>query len=442
MGCYLSLPDALGNVTKTTHELVARHTVPIDMTAAELDAIDPLASFRERFVIDDSNLIYLDGNSLGRMPIATAKALKDAIDKQWGDRLIRSWGEGWYDLPQRIGAKIAQLIGAKDKEVICCDSTSVNFYKLVMGALDRQKGRTKIVTDDLNFPSDLYLLQGCAKQHGDVELVVLRSPDGIHLPAELIESVLTEDTAILTLSHVSFKSGFMHDMARLTKAAQDEGALVLWDLSHSVGAVPIDLGTADLAVGCTYKYLNGGPGSPAFLYVREDLQGDFANPIWGWFGQRHPFDFKLDYQPALGLDRMLTGTPPILSMIGIEAGIDLVLEAGIERLRAKSILQTERLINLIDEHLIPYGADLRSPRDPACRGSHVAVSHPDGHAIDQALIRLKNVIPDFRAPDNIRLGVAPLYTSFQELDWAIEAMKEVLESGVYFEYQSETQGVT
>lgn len=411
------------------------------MNAADLDRNDELAPFRDRFVIADPDLIYLDGNSLGRLPKATVERLRGEVERVWGSELCRAWGD-WFELPQRLGAKIAGVVGAKAHEVLCCDSTSVNFYKLVTAALTMQKGRTKIVTDDLNFPSDLYLLQGCVAQNPGTQIEVVKSPDGIHLPPEEIEARLDENTALLTLSHVSFKSGFLHDMARLTKKAHAMGVLVLWDLSHAVGAVPIELGEADFAVGCTYKYLNGGPGSPAFLYVNEKHHEDAQNPIWGWFGQRKPFDFGLEYQPAEGMNGMLIGTPPILSMLGVEAGVDLVAEAGLDRIRAKSLKLTAFMVEQWREHLAPLGMVLRTPEDPAQRGSHIALAHPEAYPIDRALIEAKKVIPDFRAPDNIRFGFSPLYTTFAEIEEAVRRTKEVITSGIYEGFRERTEGVT
>ncbi len=318
-------------------------------TAQMLDAKDPLAAFRNRFAFPDRSLIYLDGNSLGRLPQSAIELAADLVNRQWGEGLIRSWNNGWWQAPERIGAKIARLIGAQSDEVIIADSTSVNLFKLAIAALRRQTGRTRILTDTLNFPSDLYLLQGVIDVlSGQHDLEVVPSNDGIHGPeTELLER-MNDRTALLTLSHTVFKSGFVYDMAGLSAAAHRVGALVLWDLSHSVGAVPVDLNATgvDLAIGCTYKYLNGGPGAPAFLYVRRDLQEELGNPLSGWWGQRRPFDFGLDYQPAGGLRRFLTGTLPIVSLALIEPGVDLLLEAGINALRAKSMAQTEYLINL------------------------------------------------------------------------------------------------
>ncbi len=420
--------------------------IPTDTDyAAELDAQDELAEFRERFVIDDPDLIYLDGNSLGRLPRATVSRGRELIEHEWGDRLIRSWNEGWFDAPERIGAKIARLIGADPDEVIVADSTSVNLFKLVVAALRAQRGRSRILTDDLNFPSDIYILEGAIDLLGGAHrLDVLESPDGIHGPVEAIHESLSEDVALLTLSHTVFKSGYTYDMAALTSAAHDAGALVLWDLSHSAGAVPVDLHAAgaDLAVGCTYKYLNGGPGAPAFLYVRRDLQERLGNPISGWMGQRNLFAFDLHYRPAGGMRHFLTGTPPIVSLALIEPGVDLLLEAGMERIRAKSLRQTGYLIALWESLLEPVGFTLNSPRDSQRRGSHISLGHPEGLRIDLALINDCGVLPDFRAPDNIRLGIAPLYTSYADIHAAAVRMRRIVDERLYERYPAEAPVVT
>lgn len=405
--------------------------------AAALDAADPLHAFRDRFAVTDATLIYLDGNSLGRLPHATGALLADAVHTQWGDRLIRSWNEGWFDLPERVGSKIARLIGAQAGEVIVADSTSVNLFKLAVAALQAQPGRTRILTDDLNFPSDLYVLQGVARLLGRGHtLEVVPSPDGIHGPADDLCTRIDERVALVSLSHTAFKSAYVYDMARIAAAARAAGALVLWDLSHSAGAVPVDLNgaLADLAVGCTYKYLNGGPGAPAFLYVHRDLQEQLANPIQGWMGQRDPFAFGLGYTPAPGLRHFLSGTPPVLSLAAVEPGVDTLLEAGMDRLRAKSIEQTEYLIALWEEHLVPLGFALNTPRDSAQRGSHVSLGHSEGLRINLALIRALNVLPDFRRPDNIRLGIAPIYTSYSDIYAAVERLHEAVARRLYEQY--------
>lgn len=421
-------------------------TTPLSLARAqELDLADPLTIYRERFVIDDPDLIYLDGNSLGRLPVATQEWLDGVIRHEWGNRLVRSWGEGWFEAANRIGDKIGWLIGAIPREVILADSTSVNLFKLSMAALADRPGRRVILTDDLNFPSDLYILQGIARSAGgEYEIRVIPSPDGIHGPADALIATMDGDTALVTLSHTTFKSGYTYDMATLTEAAHRAGALILWDLSHSVGAVQVDLSGAavDLAVGCTYKYLNGGPGSPAFLYVRRDLQDRLVNPISGWIGQRAPFDFSLDYAPAGGIQHFLSGTPPILSLSAIEPGVDLLLEVGIERVRERSLRLSEYLIKLWETYLAPLGFRLNSPRDPARPGSHVTLGHDEGWRINLALIHEMNVIPDFRRPDNIRLGIAPLYNTFGDLTAAVERLHRVTSERLYEHYDTVALAVT
>jgi kynureninase len=436
-------------------------TIRTDLAYAhELDDRDELREFRQRFVIDDPGLIYVDGNSLGRLPRASLALSQDLIGLQWGSRLIRAWNESWFHLPERLGAKIARLIGAGPDEVIVGDSTSVNLFKLVVAALRIRPGRTRLVTDDLNFPSDLYVLQsalrllgpshpalsprGREESEGEYRLEVVRSPDGITVPIQLMEEAIDGRTALVALSHTAFKSGFIHDMKAVTALAHEKGALMLWDLSHSVGAMPLALGEAgaDLAVGCTYKYLCGGPGAPAFLYVRRNLIETLQNPIAGWFGQENQFEFELDYCPAPGLRKFLTGTPPVASLAHIEPGVDLVLEAGLERIRAKSVAQTEYLIGLWEALLAPQGFTLNSPREARLRGSHVSFGHREGWRISRALIDRMGVIPDFRHPDSIRIGVCPLSTTFTGLHAAAMALHRVVVDRLYEEYTSEASGVT
>jgi kynureninase len=413
--------------------------------ARELDRQDELAHFRAEFVIDDPDLIYLDGNSLGRLPKRSAAQVRQVTELEWGGRLIRGWNEGWFNAPQRIGAKIAQLIGAEADEVIVGDSTSVNLFKCVIAALQARPGRHKVVTDDLNFPSDLYVMQGAMKLAGeDYRLDIVHSPDGVAVPTERLAGAIDENTALVALTHTAFKSGFVYDMDEVTAIAHRAGAVMLWDLCHSAGAMPLSLDASgvDLAVGCTYKYLNGGPGSPAFHYVRRDLQEGLLNPIWGWFGQKGQFDFTLDYQPEMGIRRFLAGTPSILSLAPVETGVDMVIEAGIDRVRKKSTLQTEYLIELWEAVLEPLGVKLNSPRESHCRGSHVSLGHPEGMRIARALIEDMRVIPDFRYPDNIRLGIAPLYTTFVEIHEAIRRLRQVIVDKVYEKYPLERPDVT
>ncbi len=413
--------------------------------ARELDKHDPLSGFRDEFVIADPDLIYLDGNSLGRLPRRTASRMREVVEHEWGRRLIRGWGEGWFTAPQRIGGKIARLLGARADEAILTDSTSVNFFKLVMAALAAKPDRRTVVTDDLNFPSDLYLLQGAVKLAGaDYRLEVVHSEDGLTVSNEALAAVVDGDTALVTLTHTAFKSGYVYDMGAITEMAHRAGALMLWDLSHSAGAMPLALNGAnvDLAVGCTYKYLNGGPGAPAFLYVRKELQEKLLSPIWGWFGQKAQFDMKLDYEPGPGLQRFLAGTPTMLSLAAVEPSVDLLLEAGMDRLRSKSVQQTEYLIALWEALLQPLGVTLNSPRDSNRRGSHVSLGHPEGLRIDRALIEDMNVIPDFRYPDNIRLGIAPLYTSFADIHEAVMRLRRVIVERLYEKYPVERPEVT
>jgi kynureninase len=426
--------------------------MPFDITitsARQLDENDPLADFRKRFVIDDPDLIYLDGNSLGRLPQATAELMQGTIENGWGKRLIRSWNEGWIDLPNTLGAKIADLVGAKPDEIIVTGATSINLFKLAAAVLHARPGRKRIVTDVFNFPSDLYILQGLVnflgKQH---TLHLISSGDGVHIDDPAIDAAIDENTALVTLSHVAFKSAYMYDMARVTQRAHDAGALVLWDLSHAAGAVPVDLNgsNADLAVGCTYKYLNGGPGSPAFLYVRKDLQEKLIQPMWGWLGADKPFDFDLDYTPATDISRFKVGTPPVLSMTAVHTGVELLLEAGMEKLRDKSISQTEYMISLFDELLAPLDFSLGSPRDANQRGSHISLRHPQAYRITRALIESPapavRVIPDFRTPDNIRFGITPLYTSYMDIFRAMQRLREITEAKLYEKYTTDKPKVT
>lgn len=420
-------------------------SIPTDAAyAAQLDAADPLAGFRTAFADDEPDLIYLDGNSLGRLPLRAVSLADDLVRRQWGGRLIRGWNEGWFEAPERVGAKIARLIGAHPDEVIVADSTSVNLFKLAVGALRARPERTRIVSDDLNFPSDLYVLAGVAELLGGGRtLEVVPSPDGLHGPtAALLERL--DGAALLSLSHTAFKSGYVYDMATISAAARAAGALTLWDLSHSVGALPLDLTAAgaDLAVGCCYKYLNGGPGAPAFLYVRRELQEQIGNPIAGWMGQRDLFAFDLSYSPAQGIRRFLSGTPSVVSLSLIEPGLDLLLEAGMARLRAKSEGQSAYLIALYEQLLAPLGFSLKSPREVARRGSHISLGHPHALGIDLALIRDLKVLPDFRAPDNLRLGIAPIYNSYADIHEAVVRMARIIDEGLHEKYLADAPTVT
>jgi len=390
-----------------------------------LDAVDPLAAWRERFALPHG-VIYLDGNSLGPLPKATAAVVQDVVRRQWGEDLITSWNRhGWVDLPQRLGAKLARLLGAGPHEVVVADSTSVNLFKLIAAALGLRPGRRVVLSERGNFPTDLYVAQGLRDLLG--ERIELRLVD-----AAALEAALDRDTALLMLTHVDYRTGRMHDMARLTAAAHAAGALALWDLAHSAGAVPVDLAAADadLAVGCGYKYLNGGPGAPAFLYVAERWQEQVRQPVAGWFGHARPFAFEGAYQPAPGIARFLAGTPPILSMKALEAGIDLFLEVDQQALRTKSMALTDAFVRLVERCCAEWGFAVASPRAAEARGSQVSLRHADGYAIMQALIG-RGVIGDFRTPDLLRFGFAPLFVRFVDVWDAVETLRVVMAGRIW-----------
>ena len=400
--------------------------------AIKLDKNDALAPFKNKFINDD-NLIYLDGNSLGKLPKTTITAISNVTQNQWGNRLIRSWNEEWIALSGNIAKKIAKLVGAQPEEIFVGDTTSLNLYKLLFAALDFQKGKEKIITDALNFPSDLYVLEGLVQKHfKNHQIEIIGDAHEISLDSNLFKEKLDFNTALLTLSLVTYKSAFMYQMKAINALAHDKNSLVLWDVSHAVGAVPIDLNNsnADLAVGCTYKYLNGGPGAPAFLYVSKALQASLKNPIWSWFSHEKPFDFEASYQPSESIQKFAISTPSILSLTPIEQGLDIVLEAGIENLRTKSVRQSTFLWQLIEQELIPLGFKIASPALASERGSHISIQHPEGYRINRAMINPKAdnkiIIPDFRPPNNIRLGIAPLYTSFMDLYETVERIKNIV----------------
>jgi kynureninase len=414
--------------------------------AENLDTHDPLVPFRSRFVITDPGLIYLDGNSLGRLTHTSKERITQFVEQEWGRDLIRGWNENWWKGPVRVGEKIARLVGADSGQVVACDTVSGNLFKLAAAALALRPDRTRIVTDTLNFPSDLYILQGLVRLLGERHTILrIGSQDGDITPdLDALADAIDDTTALLTLSHVTFKSGYLYDMAFVTELAHRHGALVIWDLSHSAGAVPValDACNADFAIGCTYKYLNGGPGASAFLYVRKDLQERAVSPIWGWWGQNAPFAFGLDYTPAPGVARFLTGSQPILSLLAMEAALDPLLEAGMESLRAKSILLSAYLIYLTDTLLAPLGFRLGSPRLPGQRGSHISLRHPEGYRINRALIEEMNVLPDFREPDNLRLGLTPLYTTFYEVWEGVDRIRRVMAEKRYEKYPAQRLIVT
>jgi kynureninase len=407
--------------------------------AERLDAEDELAPFRERFVIDDPDTIYLDGNSLGRLPTATAERLSE-LAGQWGSELVGGWHE-WIDLPERIGDLLAAgVLGARPGEVIVADSTTVNLFKLAGAVLDASPGA--IVTDAGNFPTDRYVLDGIARLYGrELRLFEADAVAGPQ-PEDVERACAHGEIALVVLSHVAYRSGALADMEAIARAAAP--ARVLWDLSHSAGAVPAELEErgVELAVGCTYKYLNAGPGAPAFLYVREELQESLSTPIQGWFGQRDQFLMERPYDPAPGVRGFLAGTPTILALGAVEEGARLVAEAGIDRLRDKAVRLTELIVTFHDERLAPLGFRLATPRDPARRGAHVSLAHDEAWPICRALIERARVIPDFRGPESIRLGVPPLYARFTEVYEALERLATLVERGDHREVDSGPLRVT
>ncbi|MWV28783.1 kynureninase [Aurantiacibacter rhizosphaerae] len=387
--------------------------------AERLDKADPLARYRGDFLLDD-DLAYLDGNSLGALPRATPARIEGVVQEEWGKGLISSWNTAnWIDLPQRVGAKIAPLVGAHENEIVVADSVSVNLFKLISAALSMRDGRKVVLSEPGNFPTDLYMIDGLEGQ--GLAQRRLAERDGI-------EAALDNDVALLLLTHVHYKSGEMFDMARLTKAAHDAGALVLWDLSHSVGAVPVDLNGAgaDFAVGCGYKYLNGGPGAPGFAFVAQRHHDGLQQPLSGWMGHAKPFEFSDDYRPAPGVDQLLCGTPPILSMSALEVGVDLMTGIGIDALVKKS-RQLSEFTRAAMAQALPELPCI-SPDEPERRGSQLSFRHDHAYELCQALIARK-VIGDFRAPDILRLGFAPAYVRFADCWRAVSELRDILESG-------------
>ena len=405
-----------------------RQNGTVDRAAAvTMDIADPLAPYRSQFTVAEP--IYLDGNSLGRASASVVERLMAGV-RDWSENLVGGWSR-WIDLPAAVGDRVGRLIGAGSGQVVVCDSTTVNLYKLAAAGLAAQPDRKVILADADDFPTDRYVLQGLAETSGrELRLLHGSAVDG--LDTDAVGLAIDADTALVCLSHVNFRSGARLDLAAITEAAHRHGALVLWDLCHSAGAVPVGLDEAgaDLAVGCTYKYLNGGPGSPAFAYVRRGLQVQLRQPVWGWFGQQDQFAMGPSYNPTAGMGRFLAGTPPVLGLLAVDAAAETVESAGIPALWAKSQQFTAMLVDLVRNQLEPLGATLASPTDPDRRGAHVSVAHPRAWPWCKTLIDRRMVIGDFRPPNVIRLGPAPLYTRFVDVFDAVQRMAEVLGAGV------------
>ena len=402
---------------------------PLDLAERdprELDAADPLARFANRFVSTEPGLIYLDGNSLGR-PTRTAVERINALAEAWSKRLIRGWDDGWMDLPLTVGDMLATgVLGARTGEVAVTDSTTVNIYRLASAALDARPGRRTIVIERSEFPTDRYIVEGLARER-DLGIRWLDGDPVEGLATDEIVSTFDSDTALLILSAVNYRSAAVVDIKPVTDAARAASAFVLWDLSHAGGSIPVDLEAngVDLAVGCTYKYLNGGPGSPAFLYVRRELQDELRPPIQGWFAQREQFDMGPVFQRQSGIAGWLVGSPGVIALTSLEAGVELVAEAGMDAIRAKGIALTAYAIALTDAWLAPLGCSIGSPRDSSRRGAHVSIRHPDARRLVPALVA-RDVIVDFRAPDSIRVGLSPLTTSFEDVHDGLAALRDLL----------------
>ena len=396
------------------------------LRAQEFDAQDPLARFRARFLPAEDVVAYLDGNSLGRPLVATAERMQSFIADGWGTRLIRGWDEQWMRWPETTGDLIGTaVLGASSGQTVVADSTTVMLYKLARAAVAARPGRTEIVLDTDNFPTDRYVLEGIAAERGLTLRWVETDPASGAQPDQVAAAVGPQ-TALVVFSHVAYRSGFMADVPAITAIAHEAGALMLWDLCHSAGSVPVQLDAwgVDLAVGCTYKYLNGGPGAPAFGYVRAGLQDEIGQPIWGWMGRKDVFEMGPGYTPADGIRSIVSGTPPVLAMIPVQVGVELTAEAGIEAIRSKSILLTDFAIEIVDSWPAELRVQVASPRDSATRGGHVTIRRPDFREVTSALWA-RGVIPDFRAPDGMRIGLSPLSTSFVELYDAMEVIRSV-----------------
>ncbi|WP_410051003.1 kynureninase [Acidiferrimicrobium sp. IK] len=390
--------------------------------------MDPLGAMRDRFVELDDVVAYLDGNSVGRPLRAAVERMERFLRDQWAGRLIRGWTDEWMRWPESLGDRIAAAaLGAAAGQVVVADSTSVLLYKLARAAVDRaatEGGRRSIVLDTDNFPTDRYLLEGIAAER-DLRLVWIDTDPAAGITVDQVAAAVDDDTALVVLSHVAYRSGWLADAAAITACAQAGGAMVLWDLSHSVGSVPVHLDSwgADLAVGCTYKYLNGGPGAPAFAYVAARHQPRLRQPVWGWMGHGDPFEMGPGYRPATGVRSMLSGTPPIVAMVPLQASLDLLEEVGIEAVRAKSVQLTTFALELADAWLSPLGVSVASPRDPGLRGGHITLRRTDFRSVTDRLWA-RGVVPDFRAPDGIRVGLAPLSTSFAEVLTGLAALRD------------------
>ena len=420
----------------------------IDLSNAKLlDKKDVLSKFHSLFY-HQKNEIYFDGNSLGKLPLQAQKTIEEAVQKQWGEGLIRSWNQYWLSLSSRISDKYSELLGAEKGEIIIGESTSVSLYQVTYALLKEGNFPKQLSTDILNFPTDLYVLEGLGKSFEIPPLKIISYKDEVEAEIEILKASIKNNPGIVCLSLVSYKSAYLYPMKQLNRWASKNKSIIVWDLSHAVGAVAIDLKETEtiIALGCTYKYMNGGPGAPAFLYINKEWYSKLSNPIQGWFGHQHPFNFSKKYEAANSIKRFASGTPAILSLIGMEAGIDITLEAGIKLLQEKSIQQSEAFIKEVINKLVPLGFSIESPLDHRKRGSHVTISHYASWQICQALIagngEHPKIIPDFRPPHFIRFGITPLYTRFEEIKRVIEVLREIAERKLYLNFPLEKLEVT
>ena len=416
-------------------------------TAQKLDQEDILSNFKNYFE-NNSNEIYLDGNSLGKLPKKTLKILQETIQNQWGKRLIRSWNEIWLDLPLRLAKKYGALLNIKKEEVIIGESTSVRLYQILHALINSKKYTNKLSSDNLNFPTDLYVLEGLANEFNLSKVNLINYKQEIFADLNLLKKNIQNNQGIYCLSLVTFKSSFLYPMKDLNLWAEENNSIIVWDLSHAIGAVEIDLKETQtkIALGCSYKFMNGGPGSPAFLFIQKKLQDLLHNPIKGWFGHQNPFNFAPNYLPDSGINRFASGTTQVLSMQAMEPGIDITLEAGIKNLRKKSIALSEFFLNGIEEELIPLGFKIQSPSNSDFRGSHLTISHPASWQICQALIQGESnalkVIPDYRPPNLLRFGIAPLYTSYENIFRVLIRIKEIVKTESYKKFEIKKTKVT
>jgi kynureninase len=416
--------------------------------ALELDKNDPLADYRSKFVITDPNLCYLDGNSLGRLPHATVKAVSDFLSQEWGNEVVTGWSH-WIDEAQVAGDLLGRAaLGAAAGQVLVCDTTSVNFYQLCLAAINARPGRKTIITDAANFPTDRYILDGIAKQHG-LNLVIIDNEDPAIaenelVTAELLEKYMSEDVALVTLEVIQYRSGARSDIKSITDLVRSYGALVVWDASHAAGAIEMnfDENGVDLAVGCTYKYGNSGPGSPAWLYVNKKIQGELQTPIQGWFANEDQFGMGPEFVKANGIRGFQIASPSIIGIRGVQIAFEMIAEAGIDAIASKAAIGTQMMIDLFDEWLAPLGYTLLTSRNPKERGGHISIGHPDAAKICVALRKYANVIPDYRTPNAIRLAIAPLPTSYVEVWDGFQRIKDLTETRQYEKVEGSDSRVT